>query len=216
MDKTSHTRTNYKPTPHSKSAIQAYSSEEEEESEESSVYEEEKEQFTDSGDEQTAATSYNESFLKKDDFTIKEIKEYKASLIHDEDSVMQRLEEILENNGELNVVMIAEKPNIAELISRVLSEDYYSKDIWKGFKSYHFNNLDFKGFYANCTVLSVYGNLYEYDFDRESNISKENPIDILVNNPVYLYRTKIFNQRNRMRKNVANLEYLEDYLKYYN
>ena len=188
----------HKPTPHSNSAIQAYSSEEEEESEKSSVYEEE--QLAESDGEQAVETSYNESFLNKDDYTSQEIEEYKASLIHDENCVKQRLEEILKNNGELNVVIIAEKPNIAKLISRVLSEDYYSKDIYKGFKSYYFKNLDFKGFYANCTVLSVYGNLYEYDFDRDTNILKENPIDILVNNPVYLYRTKVFNQKERVSK----------------
>ena len=148
----------HKPTPHSKSAIQAYSSEEEEESEKLLVYEEE--QLAESAGEQAVETSYNESFLNKDDYTSQEIEEYKASLIHDENCVEQRLEEILKNNGELNVVMIAEKPNIAEFFSRVLSEDYYSKDIWKGFKSYHFNYLKFKGVPAKCTVCSVYRNMY--------------------------------------------------------
>ena len=152
-------------------AIQAYSSSEEiEESEESSVNEEGKEQFPGSDDEQAAATSYNESFLNKNDFTSEEIKEYKSSLIHDEDRVRERLNKVVAMKGKLNVVMIAEKPNIAELISQALSEGKYSKNIWEGFKSYHFNNLKFKGFRANCTVLSVYGNVYEYDFDRRSDI----------------------------------------------
>ena len=187
----------HKPTPHSKSAIQAYSSEEQE-SEELLVYEEE--QLAESDGEKAVETSYNERFLNKDDYTSQEIEEYKASLIHNEDSVEQRLKKIYKNRGKLNVVMIAEKPNIAKLISRVLSEDYYSKDIWKGFKSYHFNHLKFKGVPAKFTVCSVYGNMYWYDFDRDTDISNHKPIDILINNPVYLYRTKVFNQKERVSK----------------
>ena len=199
-----------------KNTIQVSSSEEDKISEESSVYEEEQLVEVDA-DEQAVVTSYNESFLNKNDYSNKQIIDYNSSLNHDDESVKQRINRLYRKKGKLNVVMIAEKPNIAELISQVLSKGKYSKDFWEGFKSYHFNNLIFKGVNANCTVLSVYGNVYEFDFDRDSDISKRDPFDILLNDPVYLYRTKIKNERmkgNKPRQR-ANLKLLEEYLAYY-
>ena len=157
----------------------------EENSGESSVGEEDKgEQLINSDDYyQISSASFNNSSLNDEDFTKDEIKEYKSSLIHDEDSVRARLNKVVAKKGKLNVVMIAEKPNIAEIITQALSSGEYYRETWRGFKTYHFNKQKFKDFNANFTVCSVYGNMHEYDFDRNTNMMRKNPVNILVNYP---------------------------------
>ena len=54
---------------------------------------------------------------------LEEINDYKNSLVHDEDEDHKRLKQIYDKKGMLNVVMVAEKPKIAELISQVLSQN---------------------------------------------------------------------------------------------
>ena len=171
-----------------KAGIQSNFYEEENASEELPVYEEEKEEHLIEldDDNQVDSTSYNKSFLEEDDFTEDEIEEYKLSLLHDEEIVKERLRKVISKKGKLNVVMIAEKPSIVKLISQALSNGQFDKEIWEGFQAYHFNNLKFKGFKSNLTVCSVYGNMYEYIFDKNIQIMKKNPIDILVNYPVFL------------------------------
>ena len=72
---------------------------------------------------QTEQCSYDDGFLAVDDYTEEEINDYKNSLVHDEDEVHKRLKQIYDKKGMLNVVMVAEKPKIAELISQVLSQN---------------------------------------------------------------------------------------------
>ena len=162
-----------------------------------------------------AQSSYDDNFLNQNDFTNKEIVKYKESLIHDEDEVQDRLWRIYRKKGELKVLMIAEKPRIALLISQALSKGKFQTESWEGLRSHHFDNLDFKGFEANFTVCSVYGNVYEYGFDPTEYRYEIDPVDTLTNRPIYLYRVRDKNENFETNEHSANLQHLEEYLNYY-
>ena len=71
----------------------------------------------------TARPTYENEFLNQDDYTEDEINKYKESLKHNDKELEERFKNIWERKEKLNVVMIAEKPKIAELISQVLSKN---------------------------------------------------------------------------------------------
>ena len=125
------------------------------------------------------------------------------------------LKEYIENKGELKVVMIAEKPKMALLISKALSKGEWETEEWEGLKAHHFDNLDFKGFDARFTVWSVYGNVYEYAFDPTEHRYEIDPVDTLTNRPIYLYRVRDRNENFETNEYSAKLQHLEEYLRYY-
>lgn len=91
----------------------------------------------------------------------------------------KRLKKIYQENKIIEIAMIAEKPSVARAIANTLrnykgktkyKKDFKNKgkekpvtlepDEWNGFKAYHFKST-FKGFPANITMLSVFGNIYK-------------------------------------------------------
>lgn len=72
----------------------------------------------------------------------------------------KKIKSIVNRKGGINVTIVAEKPNVAEVIAKVLSNDEAEPMSWKKFSRYEFYGY-FRNVYSYFRVLSVYGHIYK-------------------------------------------------------
>ena len=73
------------------------------------------------------------------------------------------MSQIAEEDGEINIAIIAEKPSVAKMIARSLSNVKKLKtitDTWEGYEAYQFS-WNYNGISSQVKVLSVYGHIYK-------------------------------------------------------
>lgn len=103
---------------------------------------------------------YDPKFLKRVDIPQKDKLKYLQSLVHDMPKLLKRLKKIETVKGGINVVMIAEKPSVAQVISKVLSKDKVNDFQDDGFCVFEYEDK-FHDIKAYFRVLSTYGHIYK-------------------------------------------------------
>ena len=93
-------------------------------------------------------------FLKEHDFSEEQRESYYKNLEVDVDEMTQSFK----NNG-INVTMIAEKPSVAQVIAKVLSNNQCKMKRFKKFTRYEYYGK-FRGIKAFFTVVYVNGHIY--------------------------------------------------------
>lgn len=96
----------------------------------------------------------------------KKVKEVK-SFVHDEQQVKESLQKVAKG-GQLSVMMVAEKPMIAQTIALILSHGSAKKSsgVIKTCPVWEYEG-EFKGFKAKFKVTSVAGHMYSRDFPEK-------------------------------------------------
>ena len=125
----------------------------------------------------TKTSGFDSHFLKRVDIKPEEKKIHKKNLIHKMIDVEKRLDYIVSRKRKLNVVMIAEKPKIASIISNSLNERRVDPKIWNNYLDFKFDH-PFKGYNASFTVWSVFGHVYNRQFHKNLKLKDLQPADL--------------------------------------
>ena len=157
--------------------------------------------------------SFDSQFLEKEDFTESERQDYYDSLQVDEEELDDKLSDKYDRGMYIDIAIITEKRSVAKRIAQVLGKKgTISSEWWEGLETQTFYG-SFREYEARFRIVYTSGHIYQYNFDKEENIFKSDPFDILLNKPTYKYLSRYSNAKYR-RKKEPNYNEIETYISY--